>query len=730
MSKTNGHRVTLFLVPVAMACVASTASAWQFRDLDKPGPSTSKEVTETADTGTESLNLISLVPTTESFTQPVAPIVNSPRVEGFELNQPQVAMRPAPIDLAPTPDPNAEPLGDPEPIKKPTSPVIKPTPVSDKELAVADGPELKAPPKKRSSLQVFKDGMSPEGPRAGIYAAKFNNVSVGETKEDDLLTSWGEPVRTLKTDDAKTLIYQISSFRQVDVTIQAAKVSSILVHLDQPQKAEEVEEKLSIGEFRSVLIPDEYGEVLGQAYPERGLLFSFVDDTDPDDLLVNAILIEPISAEMFRLRAQYDFQHNYREGLADLEEAIRIDPLEDEAYWLRAEYLDACGKTREAVKAAQKAIRLKPASPVYRLTRARLFAKTNRLKQGIEEVESVINEIDLRDDVAGRAHNLLGDLLAIGPDADHQKALKEHLKAIDYASRPVDDRRFGIRRLAKHTLVSAHMSVARDIALGNFQRQSEVVPKWLLRATDLADEFIADDQGDEMLQMEIFRDTLASYAELQEGQFEAAIATEEAVTTGRDIITKATDDLYKTQVERLLAETLLHAAKIHRTRGKHVSALQFATTGLALLDNSQGDWEETSHDHYLEAQLQFVVGSIHAVKDSNHEEAIDWYKKARGRFVGSNFASPLYSDRNHGEMYVSMGLSFWSTGDKSKGIRLTQTGAELMKDAVEAGSLRLDAMAVPYGNLATMHSKLGNNEKSQQYAKLVAKVDELTSKTR
>ena len=118
------------------------------------------------------------------------------------------------------------------------------------------------------------------------------------------------------------------------------------------------------------------------------------------------------------------------------------------------------------------------------------------------------------------------------------------------------------------------------------------------------------------------------------------------------------------------------------------------------------------------------------MKDGNHEEAVDWYKKARGRFVGSNFASPLYSDRNHGEMYVSMGLSFWSNGDKSKGIRLTQTGAELMKDAVEAGSLRLEAMSVPYGNLATMHSKLGNNEKSQQYAKLVAKVDELTTKTR
>jgi tetratricopeptide (TPR) repeat protein len=270
------------------------------------------------------------------------------------------------------------------------------------------------------------------------------------------------------------------------------------------------------------------------------------------------------------------------------------------------------------------------------------------------------------------------------------------------------------------------MSVARDIAMGNFQRQLDVVPKWLLRATDLADEFISDDQGDQLLQMEIFRDTLASYSELQHGKFEAAIATEEAVNTGRDMIADADDELHKTQIERLLSETLLHAAKIHRSRGKHVSALQFATTGLALINNSEKTWEETSHDDYLRAQLQFVVGSIHAIKDNNHEEAVEWYSKARNTFVGSNFATPLYSDRSHGEMYVSMGLSFWENGDKDKGIRLTQTGAELMKDAVESGSLQLKAMSVPYGNLAAMHSKLGHSEKSQEYAKLVAKVEELT----
>ena len=63
-------------------------------------------------------------------------------------------------------------------------------------------------------------------------------------------------------------------------------------------------------------------------------------------------------------------------------------------------------------------------------------------------------------------------------------------------------------------------------------------------------------------------------------------------------------------------------------------------------------------------------------------------------------------------------------------MRLTVQGAEIMKEAVEDGTLLLKAMAVPYGNLATMHGSLGNSSKSQEFAKLVAKIDKVGSKTR
>jgi tetratricopeptide (TPR) repeat protein len=594
---------------------------------------------------------------------------------------------------------------------------IKPSVVAQTKAALQD------------PLDVFKRGLESPKSTSNTYSATFKGVQAGSTTKTEVIDFWGKPARSVPLDDdSTTLIYKVPPFRQVDVAITANTVTGVLVHLTKPINANKVAKELELDEIVAVPVPDEYGEVLGQVYPEHGILFSFVEDTEV--ARVSAILLEPVSSEMFRMRAQYDFDHNFKRSLADLAESVRIDPTDAESYWLRAEYLDTIGRTREGLKSAQKAIRLRPTNPSYRITRSRLFAKTNRLQHAVEELRAVIDEIEMTNEVAGYAHNLLGDFLAIGPNANHQEALKHHLKAVDYASKSVEDRRFAVRRMAKRVLVTAHLSISRDIALGNFQRQAEVVPKWLLRATEVADEFISDDQGDELLQMQIFRDTLASYSELQQGTFDAAIVTEEALRTGRDLIANAEDEYYQVTIQRILAETLLHASKIYRSRGKHDSALQFATNALALLDASSENWENTAHDNYLGAELQFMIGSIHAIRDQNHQEAVDWYAKARSGFVGSSFVTPLYSNRRHGEMYVSMGLSFWETGDREKAVKITQTGAELMKKGVESGSTRLEAMAIPYGNLAIMHDNLGHGDKSREYAKLIAKVDEVSKTIR
>ena len=64
-------------------------------------------------------------------------------------------------------------------------------------------------------------------------------------------------------------------------------------------------------------------EAMGQAFPERGVMFSFAPG--PKARQVAQILIEPITAEPFLLRAKTDVGHPHQRTLRDLEYALTSD---------------------------------------------------------------------------------------------------------------------------------------------------------------------------------------------------------------------------------------------------------------------------------------------------------------------------------------------------------------------------------------------------------------------
>jgi hypothetical protein len=67
-----------------------------------------------------------------------------------------------------------------------------------------------------------------------------------------------------------------------------------------------------------------------------------------------------------------------------------------------------------------------------------------------------------------------------------------------------------------------------------------------------------------------------------------------------------------------------------------------------------------------------------------------------------------------GEMLVSMGVSYWSVDLKQKGLELTALGTDLVKQAVDQGTVAADSLVVPYGNLSSMHAELGHPEKARE----------------
>ncbi len=106
----------------------------------------------------------------------------------------------------------------------------------------------------------------------------------------------------------------------------------------------------------------------------------------------------------------------------------------------------------------------------------------------------------------------------------------------------------------------------------------------------------------------------------------------------------------------------------------------------------------------------------------DHAKAVQWYDKSVPLITSKWPASELVAPRREGEMLVSMGVSYWQTGDKSRALELTKTGVGLVETAVQGGVLEKKTLAVPYGNLASMYDQMGEAINAAKYNELAKSV--------
>jgi tetratricopeptide (TPR) repeat protein len=185
------------------------------------------------------------------------------------------------------------------------------------------------------------------------------------------------------------------------------------------------------------------------------------------------------------------------------------------------------------------------------------------------------------------------------------------------------------------------------------------------------------------------------------------------------MIADATDLLDQSRIEWTLGEALFYAVRAQRHRGESDRALEHAHNAIALLEQSAPQRQSTPPQARIVGELYFLVGSLLAIHRSDHREAVVWYDKATP-LLSENLA-PLKSQAGLlGEQFVSMGVSYWETGDRKKAIQITQLGVQHMEPALAAGTLKRAALAVPFGNLATMYREIGNHAEAGRYAALVS----------
>ena len=555
-----------------------------------------------------------------------------------------------------------------------------------------------------------------------IETASFNGVTPGITVRTALQEAWGSPRQISKEAGMIVHLYKVEPFTRVEVSFVDETVMSVVIRLDEAVPTKHLTQLLKLQDIRPVLVSNDLGEILGQTFPERGVLFAFEPAEVPGETATKVvqIILEPVSAEAFVLRAETFLDTELPASVRDLEDAVKLQPENARAHWLRARALMTLGDNVAALASAKEAIRLEPANARYQVTLADLFGKLGRIEEGLVQAQAALENSQERPHLTARALCLLGDLTSSGPNPDYPRAIEYHTQAIKTADPLAVNRHPAIRLAAKEVLIDAHLGAAHDIAWGNWNEQNLAVTRWLDRAAAFAEEYVENDGGSVEHRFRVAHRALAASIGL-EGALDPTEWVDAALRSGQELIASITDDAQKRQAQWQLGLALYDAVQAYQMRSEHDLAFLYGQKAVKYLEQSIVG-KTGPAENYLLGRLYFRLGAIQAVGEGNHQVAVNWFGKASILFeqVADQIA-PEEAGRL-GDTFISMSVSYWEVGQHSRALDLTGRGVDLIEFGVNAGSLDRSALEVPYANLAIMHRRLGQDSEADKYHQEALKV--------
>lgn len=548
-----------------------------------------------------------------------------------------------------------------------------------------------------------------------IQAAAFKGVVPGRSSLADVQKSWGTPLEIRKQDEVLLHLYRVEPFERVEVALVDGKVATIIIRLDRPFPADLVAQQLELAQVQPVLVSNELGEILGQSFPERGVLFAFEASDMPGKatMKVVQIILEPITAEPFLLRAETLLESQPESTLRDLDQAVKLAPQNARVHWLRARVLASKGEVHTALAAAEEAVRLEADNPRYLVTQGQILGSMGRIADAIPVVHRAVAASEQRPHVKARALCMLGDLYGAGPQPDYKKAMDYHSEAIKTADLLAMDHHPAVRLAAKEVLIDAHLGAAHNIAWGNWNQKEVSVPRWLKRAAAFAEEMIENEGGTPEHRFRVSTRALAACVGMR-GDLDPTEWAEETLRTGEQVVSSAGKEL-KQQYQWDIGMALYDAVQVYQLREEHQVALKYGEQAVAYLEKAMASRPESTADRYLIGRLYFRLGAIHAVGSQDHPNARLWFEKAIPALEASLPQVNRFEVGRLGETFVSMGVSYWEVGEQQRAVTLTEKGVGLMEQAAKNGHIQQNALEIPYGNLASMHRQLGQEDEAGKY---------------
>lgn len=583
--------------------------------------------------------------------------------------------------------------------------------------------ELEEPAEEANPLQPIPDPQA--GDPVEIEAASFSGITPGVSTFAEVQKAWGEPKGSANRGSLQVYLFSVGPFDKVEASFFQGRVTSIVVRLGKPFPADAVAKQLQLSAIRPVFVSNALGEILGQSFPERGVLLAFepADAPGKPSMKVSQIILEPINAEPFVLRAETHLDTLMEASAKDLEVAVRLDPTNARAYWLQARVLFALEQHGAALNAATEAVRLESDNPQYRVTRAQVLGQLGQFDTAVEEAQRAVATSDKRPHIKAHALCLLGDLHGSGQQPDYKKAIAHHSEAMQLAEPLAQSPHPAIRLAAKEVLINAHLGAAHDIAWGNWNQKELAVTRWLERAAVIADDLVENEHANPEHRFRVAVRALAACVGTQ-GKLDPTPWAELMVKSAEGILTADATAAQKQRLQWDLAMALYDAVQIYQMRSDHDLALKFGQLAIDYLEQSTVQREQA--EDYLLARLYFRMGAIHAVGKQDHKAAVAWFDKASPAFGRvANQIGPSEAGRL-GETYVSMGVSYWETDQRSKAVELTEEGIGLIEQMVQKGAMESASLEIPYSNLATMHRMLGQNRQAEAILQKANKLKDTT----
>jgi tetratricopeptide (TPR) repeat protein len=562
--------------------------------------------------------------------------------------------------------------------------------------------------------------------RTGVAAepAKFNGVQPGTSTKRDVISAWGAPSTTSHDGDTSILTYHPEPFQAVEALIANGTVSAIKIELKGTLPPKRLAKQLSLDKIDSVVVTDEQGAALGEAYPERGVLFMFApaDESNAGANITPApkvthVVIQPLDANAFALRAENRLHGPYEQNIRDLEQALKLDSELTQAHWLLADIYLATGQADKAESESAAALEAEPENSAYQLRHAQALKLVGRYDDAVREVRAVLDRGNTSPVVKAQALHTMAALASLGEKSIATKASSFDTKAIELADSLATSKNIKERRAAKQVLIESHLAMARHISRQEYKGKVEAISEWIGRASGLAESDIATDGGSLELRLLVAKEALSALASMKPTKDPAAFVTE-AEDTAKALKQQYDDDLWQRRVKWELGEAYYNAVRIELVRSETATALRYGQSAIENLADGAETRQAVHDSELLVGQLYFQIGAVYAVLKQDHKAASQWYDKAVPLLTAPQPVSDLLTPQLEGEELVSMGVTYWQVGEKDRALDLTLNGATLTQQAVDRGVLPKASLAVPYGNLATMYKQLGQAGDAAKYADL------------